>query len=157
MPSLAATTAWPAVPAMSMPWRFGSPAANRPISWPCVGQRQPDALMADGGTTIGVVGATGVGTAGVVAGTGDGVVATGPATGVDGGSVVGGDGVPETGAEDGGVDGGVDGVDGAVATGAALGTLTNPVCAGTLTGADDGIGALATGADAERSTSRWPG
>src|SRR5688572_16000955 len=43
---------------MSTPCRFGSPAANRPISVPCVGQRQPVGLTApDDG--VGVVGSGG--------------------------------------------------------------------------------------------------
>ena len=69
-PSAAATTGWPALPAMSRPWRFGSPDTKRPMTWPWVGQRQVPLAGAASGT----------------AGRGTGVVAgrVGVATGVGG-------------------------------------------------------------------------
>ena len=68
-PSAAATTGWPALPAMSRPWRFGSPDTKRPMTWPWVGQRQVPLAGAASGTA---------GRAGVAAGR------AGVATGVAG-------------------------------------------------------------------------
>src|SRR5690606_3318465 len=54
-PSPAARTGWPLLPAMPMPWRVGSPAANRFTSCPSAGHRQATLLRAGGWPCCGVL------------------------------------------------------------------------------------------------------